>query len=141
MNHILNVAGPIILTLAVLHTFASKLFEKLADNSPSQSVKRNIFHYLAEVEVIFGLWAAIALIVYLVVDPHHFAAYSGSKLIGGMLHFIEKQDYTEAAFVFVIMCMASTKPIIHLAQKLIKFISNILPLPKTLSFYFASSLS
>ena len=41
--------------LAILHTFMVKRFEILSHRYPSGSVGENLFHLLAEVEVVFGI--------------------------------------------------------------------------------------
>jgi len=57
----LEIIATVIFGLAVLHTFLVKKFEILAHKYPNGSVGENIFHFLAEVEVVFGLWAAVFL--------------------------------------------------------------------------------
>ena len=44
--------------LAVMHTFMVKRFESMADRCPDGSVRGTLLHFLAETEVVFGLWAA-----------------------------------------------------------------------------------
>jgi|GEM_PF-4498969 hypothetical protein len=44
--------------LAVLHTFAVKRLAHWAHQHPPGSVREILLHFLAETEVIFGLWAA-----------------------------------------------------------------------------------
>ncbi len=49
--------------------------------------------------------------------------------------YLEHLNYTEPAFVFVIMCMAATRPVILLAEKIIKTIATRLPFSEKFSFY------
>ena len=42
--------------LALLHTFSTKFFERLAHNNPRHA---GLFHLLGEVEVVFGFWAVV----------------------------------------------------------------------------------
>jgi hypothetical protein len=44
--------------LAVLHTFCVKQFAHWAHQYPPGSLRENLLHFLAETEVVFGLWAA-----------------------------------------------------------------------------------
>ena len=44
--------------LAVVHTFRVKRFAHWAHRCPPSSVSENLLHFLAETEVVFGLWAA-----------------------------------------------------------------------------------
>ena len=47
---------------AVLHTFFTKQFNALAKRFPEGSAGENFFHFLGEVEVVFGLWAAVFIV-------------------------------------------------------------------------------
>ena len=97
-----ELAGTILFAIAVIHTFIAKKFENLAHKYPEGSIGENLFHFLGEVEVVFGMWAAIFLGFYSFVKG--FAVYdSDHKLIGGAVHYLENQNFTEPAFVFVIM--------------------------------------
>jgi len=126
--------GTIIFALAVLHTFLVKRFEHIAHHFPEGSIGENFFHLLGEVEAVFGIWAAIFLSIYsslsgfAIYDEHH-------HVIGGALHYLESLNFTEPAFVFVIMCMAGTRPIIQFAEKIILGFSKLIPLPGKMSFY------
>jgi hypothetical protein len=94
----------------------------------------NFFHLLGDVEVVFGIWSAIFLTIFSFKEG--FAVYDEAHhVIGGALHYLESQNFTEPAFVFVIMCMAATRPIIILAEKSIFLVSKILPLPGKIAFY------
>ncbi len=45
--------------LAVVHTFCVRRFAHWAHQFPPGSVSENLLHFLAETEVVFGLWAAV----------------------------------------------------------------------------------
>ena len=49
--------------------------------------------------------------------------------------YIDSLNFTEPAFVFVIMCMAATRPVILLAEIIIQFFARLLPLQNKMSFY------
>jgi hypothetical protein len=133
----LQLLGTIIFGLAILHTFSVGYFKKLSHGYKEGSIGENFFHFLAEVEVVFGLWSALFLLGYVFIDG--FAQYdSHHHAIGGALHYLESQNFTEPAFVFVIMCMASTRPVILLAENAILFASKVLPLPPKIAFYVAA---
>jgi hypothetical protein len=111
-----------------------KKFEHLAHQYPEGSVGENFFHFFGEVEAVFGIWSAVFLTAYSFL--HGFTVYDDAHhLIGGAVHYLESQNYTEPAFVFVIMCMAGTKPVILLAEKIISFIAKLLPMQGKMSFY------
>jgi len=134
----LELIGTILFACAVLHTFMVKKFEHIAHKYPEGSVGENFFHFLGEVEVVFGMWAAFFLVIYTMLGG--FAVYNDQhQVIGGALHYLESQNFTEPAFVFVIMAMAGTRPIILLAEKFILAVSKVIPMPsKKMAFYFTA---
>ncbi|MCB0272219.1 MAG: putative Na+/H+ antiporter [Bdellovibrionales bacterium] len=94
--------------LAVLHTFLTSTFTKLAHRFPDGSVKENLFHLLGEVEVVFGFWAGVFFVLY---------AFSSS--FDEAVRTIDGINFTEPLFVFAVMTVASTKPIIEMAENFI----------------------
>lgn len=130
----IEIVGTVLFACAVIHTFFVKKFEEIAHKYPEGSIGENFFHFLGEVEAVFGIWGAFFLIFYSCI--HGFVSYDDAhKVVGGTIHYLENLNFTEPAFVFVIMCMAGTRPIILLAEKIIMSISKILPLPDRMSFY------
>ena len=130
----LEIAATLCFLFAVFHTFLAKKFNDFAHRFKEGSIRENLFHFLGEVEVVFGLWAAI----FLGFSSIHsgFALYDDQHhLIGGALHYLENQNFTEPAFVFVIMCIAGTRPIIMFAENVIRLFAKILPLPEKMAFY------
>ncbi len=121
---LIELGATIIFALAILHTFMVSKFAEIGHHYPEGSMGENLFHYLAEVEAVFGMWAAI-FIVYM-------AAVSG---LSAPITYLEGLDFTEPGFVFVIMAIAGTRPIIKLAEKCIVSVSNLLPLPKKMAFF------
>lgn len=127
MNLVKNsseIFATIFFALAIAHTFSVKKFRQLAHRFPEGSVGENFLHLLGEVEVVFGIWAAIFLVFLSVSD-------SASKAI----QYLETRNFTEPAFVFVIMTICATRPILSLAKFLINSISNLLPLQQPIAFY------
>ena len=55
----IEIAATVLFVLAVLHTFAVKYFARWAHKYPHGSIPENTLHFLAETEVVFGLWAAV----------------------------------------------------------------------------------
>ncbi len=130
----MEVIGTAMFALAVLHTFLVSKFQHLAHKYPEGSIGENLFHFLGEVEAVFGIWSALFLIAYSYVSG--FAVYDEAHhVVGGALGYMESLNYTEPAFVFVIMCMAGTRPVIIFAEKIIMAISKVIPLPGKMSFY------
>lgn len=115
--------GSLFFALSILHSFSVKPLQHLANRYPEGSVLENLFHLLGEVEVVFGLWAGTLLLI--------LASWIGSD---PSIRFLEGLNFTEPLFVFVIMTLASTKPILVFAQKLIELLSRGLPLTKDRAF-------
>lgn len=125
---LLQIIGSIIFFLAIIHTFLVSKFEHIADGKEQGSIAANLWHMLAEVEVVFGLWALIFL-----------ALYIGVEGVSASIEYVDSLNYTEPAFVFVIMCIAATRPIILLAEKLILFLSKLIPfVDEKMAFYLSA---
>jgi hypothetical protein len=122
----LNYVATALFVIAILHTFLVSRFRHVAKKFPEGSIGENFFHLLGEVEVVFGLWAAVLLSIY--------SAHSG---IPAAIEYLEKRDFTEPAFVFVIMTVCSTRPILHFANRLIAGFSRIIPMARPHAFYFS----
>jgi len=119
--------GSFFFALSILHSFSVKPLQQLANRYPEGSVLENLFHLLGEVEVVFGLWAGGLLLL--------LASFLGSE---PSIHFLESLNFTEPLFVFVIMTLASTKPILWFSQKLISFLSRAIPLDRNRAFLFTA---
>lgn len=123
-NATLQIIGAAMFGIAVLHTFLVSKFQHLAHKYPEGSVGENFFHILGETEAVFALWAGAFV-----------ALLMGFVGVDGMREYVLTRNYTEPMFVFVIMCMAATRPIIELTSKLIQGIANVLPMQKNMAFY------
>jgi len=115
-------AGAVFFLLAVLHTFSTKFFIRLAHKNPRYAV---LWHLLGEVEIVFGFWAFI-LLGFLFVANGSTAA----------MEYLDSQSFTEPLFVFVILVIAGTKPVLHAVRLLIHFLDRLIPLPQPVSYYF-----
>ena len=125
-----NLVAAIIFILAIIHTFmasrltnlshklryahADRIREGEADEG-SVNLKAEVLHFLGEVEVVFGLWL-VPLIVGIIVF------YDWSAVAN---YFDSKVDMTEATFVVVIMVLASSRPILRVAEKFMVRISRL----------------
>lgn len=120
----LEIAATVCFALAVCHTFLVKQFQHLAHNFKEGSVGENLFHLLGEVEVVFGLWAAV-LFSFIVVSTGANEAVA----------FIDAQNFTEPLFVFAIMATAGSRPVLWLTGRLLAAGPNALPAFRQLGFY------
>jgi hypothetical protein len=114
--------------LAVLHTFCVKRFAHWAHQYPPGSVRANMLHFLAETEVVFGLWAATLFL--------GVAALQGS--FQNAVKYVESLNFTEPKFVFVIMVVAATRPVVTLAETLIALAARLIPAREGPAFFFAA---
>ncbi|MES2972072.1 MAG: putative Na+/H+ antiporter [Pseudomonadota bacterium] len=105
--------------LALLHTFSAKQFERLANRFPRHS---GLFHLLGEVEVVFGFWAIVLVMA--------MALMSGGSQA---LAYAESRNYTEPLFVFVVMVIAGSRPVLDTVIWLINATAKVLPLPAQLA--------
>ncbi len=110
--------------LALIHTFSTKFFEHLAHTRPAHA---GIWHLLAEVEIVFGVWAMVLLVVM-------------SLLIGKQdaLQYLDKLNFTEPLFVFAIMVVAGSRPILQAASAAVQVLVRWFPVPKTMAFFFTA---
>ena len=123
----IQILGTVLFALAVLHTFSIKWFQHLALKFPQGSVQENLFHLLGEVEIVFGLWAGFLV--------------AGTALLASSqeaIQFVESANFTEPIFVFAIMAVAATKPVLALAGALISRIARLVPLAGLAPFYFSA---
>ncbi len=112
-SQLMNIIAAIIFGLALLHTFSAKSIAGLSHRHPAHS---GLFHLLGEVEVVFGFWAFI-LIAFM-------AVLSGGKQA---LDYAESRQYTEPLFVFVVMVVAASRPILEAVRKSVFAIAHALP--------------
>ena len=123
-----NLAASIIFLLAILHTFAASAFTKLShkyehkheeelrkrgirdslhpDGVSEVSFKATLFHFLGEVEAVFGLW---------VIALAGAAAYYHSW-DDFVLYVAKDRVFVEPLFVVVIMAIAASRPVLRFAE-------------------------
>jgi hypothetical protein len=111
--------GAGLFALALLHTFAAKLLDSLAHRYPRHS---GLFHLLGEVEVIFGFWAFVLIVVMALVS-------GGSHAIA----YAESRQYTEPLFVFVVMVIAASRPILETVKYLLMLLARLAPVRTNLA--------
>jgi hypothetical protein len=121
---LIQLIASVIFAVAILHTFSVKFFKKLAHKYPRHE---KIFDMLGEVEVVFGFWAITLILIFFL-------------LSGKMetLNYLNNQSYVEPLFVFVIMIVAASKPILDFSLTCVKQISKLLPVNKSLSLFFVT---
>ena len=125
-----NLVGTLIFLLAIIHTFVSGKFRALSHelehaqeqkiargDAPLRSVSHGgrLFHFLGEIEVVFGLWALVLLLAIVLF-------FDWATAVDYISHGV---NYTEPMFVVVIMTLASTRPILKLSEALMSRIAQL----------------
>ncbi len=129
-----NLWGSLVFLMAILHTFFASKITKIANDIEHEHVtsmrkqgkseheveqttplKAEALHFFGEVEAIFGIWviALGAVIIFF---------YDWSALKNYISH---KVNYTEPMFVVVIMALASTRPILRLAEQILGVVAGL----------------
>ena len=101
--------------VALIHTFAAKQFERLSHRYPRHA---GLFHLLGEVEVVFGFWAIVLVLTMGVV-------VGGDAALG----YAESRNYTEPLFVFVVMVVAASRPVLATVMSVVGTIARLVPVP------------
>ena len=116
-----QLAAAILFALAIAHTFSTSYFERLAHQRPRHA---GLWHLLAEVEVVFGFWALVLTIAMF--------ALQGAE---ATTRYIDSRNFTEPLFVFAIMVIAGTRPVLQTASAVVNWLARRLPLPGSLGAY------
>lgn len=116
-----QIAATIIFAVAILHTFSTKLFEHLAHAQPGHA---GLWHLLGEVEAVFGFWAMVLLL---------FLAATATPTAA--MEYLQGRDFTEPAFIFVIMVIAASRPILDFSGAVLLWLSRLVPLRPPLAYY------
>tara|TARA_B100000686_G_scaffold268497_1_gene284059 strand:- start:1927 stop:3183 length:1257 start_codon:yes stop_codon:yes gene_type:complete len=120
----IELIGAVLFGIALIHTFSTKFFQHLAHTRPAHS---GIWHFLGEVEVVFGLWALVLTLAILSIDGKQAAT-----------SYLEQQSFTEPMFVFAIMVIAGSRPILQFTMLCVKKFAQIIPWSDGMTFYFVT---
>ncbi len=126
-----NVVATLIFFCAIVHTFLSARLLALAhkwEHLHDEKIQKGmadkysvhygaeLFHFLGEVEVVFGLWAAALVISIIGFFDWHTT-----------VHYISYQvNFVEAMFVVTIMILAATRPILKISEMVMQKIAGFL---------------
>ena len=114
----------VLFAAALVHTFSTSFFERLAHARPRHA---GVFRLLGEVEVVFGLWAMVLVVAMMLMSgPTEATAY------------LDSRKFTEPMFVFAVMVVAGSRPILRLAMALTRTVARRLPLPPGMAYYFTA---
>jgi len=112
--------------LAVVHTFSVPLFARLAHRNGPHA---GFWHMISEVEAVFGLWAFVLIVA--------MAAIAGPA---SAVDYLDTRNFTEPLFVFAIMVVAASRPIIELVGFLVRavagFVTRVFSVRRELATFF-----
>ena len=113
MTTTMQTIGLVLFVVALLHTFSTHMFEVLAHRHPRHA---GLFHLLGEVEVVFGFWAFVLMGFMALVEGRTAA-----------VDYAESRQYTEPLFVFVVMVVAASRPVLEAARALLRILARLAP--------------
>src|SRR5687767_1987386 len=123
----LELIGAALFAIAVVHTFSTRYFEHLAH---TRTAHAGVWHLLGEVEAVFGFWA-IVLVLFMAL------AYGWDASSA----YLEGLHFTEPMFVFVIMVIAASRPVMQLAGDSVRGVGQLVPAaPGTAGYFLSLSL-
>lgn len=126
-----NLAALLIFFCAIVHTFLASKFMILShkwehehENKIRQGLAEKdsvhygagLFHFLGEVEVIFGVWALVLLVTII-------GFFDWKTAVNYIAHDV---NFVEAMFVVTIMTLAATRPILKLSETIMQKIADLL---------------
>jgi len=114
----------VLFAIAIVHTFSVPVFARLAHRNGPHA---GLWHLLSEVEAVFGVWAFV-LIVFM-------ALLSGA---GKAIGYLDTRNFTEPAFVFAIMVVAASRPILEMVGAVVRALSRAIPVRNELSTFFVT---
>lgn len=104
---------------ALLHTFSASIFERLSHRSPNHN---GLFHLLGEVEAVFGIWAFFLVV-----------AMAFTLGTTQAVEYVDTRKYVEPLFVFVIMVVAASRPVLEAARMAVDTLARCMPMAKPIA--------
>ena len=130
-----NAVATTIFFAAIIHTFLAGRFLKISHKleHEHEAIKRSaaenpqllsqmdrkkflavLFHYLGEVEVVFGIWIIPLTLAIICM-----------KGLGTAKNYINTVNFTEPIFVMVIMAIASSRPVLQCAESALQCVATL----------------
>src|SRR5690625_4461422 len=122
MPTMMETVATILFATAIVHTFSVPVFARLANRGGPHS---GLWHMLSEVEAVFGVWAFVLICfiaLFIGVEP--------------AVEYMNTRNFTEPAFVFAIMVVAASRPILELVTTIVKLLAQIVPIRREYAMYF-----
>lgn len=118
-----NIVALGIFLCAIVHTFlagkiqgwANRLERRNTAEGARRGVAVRLLHGLGEVELVFAVWAGALAVAGLVVKGR-------DAVTGYVLHGV---SYSEPLFVLVVMAIAGTRPVLALAERVMRIVAGV----------------
>lgn len=111
----IELLGTLFFALAVVHTFLVGRILAWSHHYPKNSLMNNLLHLFGEIEAVFAIWAALFMAIYIAIEGW-----------GPAIHYQESLDFIEPFFIFAIMVICSTRPILTAARQGILSVSSLI---------------
>ncbi|NLY64473.1 MAG: hypothetical protein GX070_05890 [Alcaligenaceae bacterium] len=122
MPGFIEILATVLFAIAIIHTFSVSWFARLAHKNGPHA---GLWHLLSEVEGVFGVWAAVLIVV--------MALASG---LDDAIRYMDSRNFTEPLFVFAIMVVAASRPILQLVSSCVRFIARVVPVKTEVATFF-----
>jgi len=119
-----NLVAFFLFASAICHTFCCRFFLRLSHQLREKNVAKGkpipdsfwvgILQFMGEVEVVFGFW-----VIPLFFSMAYFYGWEGA------VQYLNNREYIEPTFVVIIMALASSRPIVVLAEDCLKWIAKL----------------
>lgn len=120
----MELVATVLFAVAIIHTFSVPVFARLANKGGGHS---GLWHMLSEVEAVFGVWAFV-LVVFI-------SVFIG---IENAVEYMDSRNFTEPAFVFAIMVVAASRPILEMVSRIVKLVAGLLPFRNEYALFFVT---
>lgn len=118
----IELIATVLFAIAIVHTFSVPFFARRAHRGGPHS---GLWHAFSEVEAVFGLWAAILII---------FMGVTGG--LESAVKYMDSRNFTEPLFVFAIMVVAASRPILVMVGTTVRYLARVLPLQTSIATFF-----
>lgn len=118
----IQMIGTTLFVLALIHTFSTKFFEHLA-HTETRNV--GLWHLLGEVEIVFGFWAMVLMLFMFGLEGKEAAT-----------DYLDSRNFTEPMFVFAVMVIAGSRPILQLARSSVRQLGRLSPFGVNVGVFF-----
>lgn len=129
-----NVVATVVFLLAIVHTFLCGWFNRLAHTFEERHERRlhrigreypagdapvsfwaTVFHFLGEVEAVFGIWMVPLFLCTLA-----FPELGWAEAVA----YLDSRNFTEPIFVVIIMAIASSRPVVACAHSCLRTVAG-----------------